>query len=106
MLELDLLGLREAELAGDIRDRLLRKHDRSRPRRANEADKLNVFDGLGESLQAPAVLLEKSHARPIDLAVNEQTNQAFMSQHRRKRQLALRHIERRDRFTQRLPVNV
>src|SRR5207302_5627791 len=75
MLELDLLGLGEAELAGDIRDRLLRKHDRSRPRRANEADKLNVFDGLGESLQAAAILLEKSHASPIDLAVDQQPNQ-------------------------------
>src|SRR6266851_1794676 len=81
MLELYFLSLGEAELAGDIGNRLLRKHNRARSDGADAAGKLNVFDGLGETLQAAAILFKKAQARPIDLTVNQQTYQTLVTQH-------------------------
>src|SRR6266550_401416 len=105
MLELNLLSLGEAELAGDIGNRLLRKHDRAGTHRADAAGKLNVFDRLGEALQAAAILFKKAQARPIDLTVNQQTDQTLVTQHRRERQLALRAVESRDGVAERLAMN-
>src|SRR5207253_2867019 len=89
VLEFDLLSLSEAKLSGDVRDGLLRKHDRSRMNRANTAGKLNVFDRFGEALQATAILLKKTQAWPTDLVVNQEPDQSFMTEHRRDGDLAL-----------------
>jgi len=56
-------------------------------------------------LQAAAILLEKSQTRTINLAVNQQANQAFMTQHRREGKLALGHIKRCRHVAERLAVN-
>ena len=74
MFELNLLCLGETELAGDIGNRLLRKHDGPGLDGADAAGKLNVFDGLREPLQAATVLLQKAQTRTVDLAINQQPN--------------------------------
>src|SRR5258708_30615292 len=102
MLDLDFLRLGQTESAGDVRDWLLRKHDRSRTNGANDARKLNVFDGFGETLQSAAILLQKAQPRPIDLAVNQQAHQSFMSKHRREWQLALSTVKAGRHFAERL----
>jgi hypothetical protein len=66
--------LRQAELAGDVGNGLLRKHDCPRPDRTDNAGELNVFDCFRESLQSAAILFEKTQTRPIDLAVNQQAD--------------------------------
>ena len=71
MFELDLLSLRESKFTSDVGKGLLRKHDRAGSDGANAARKLNVFDCFREALQPAAILLEKSQARPVDLAVNQ-----------------------------------
>ena len=105
MLEFDLLCLSEAELSGDVRDGLLGKHDRSGMNGANTAGKLNVFDRFGEALQATAILLKKTQAWPIDLAVNQEPDQSFMTEHRRERELALRYVEGRDHVAERFVMH-
>ena len=74
MFELNFLGLSEAELAGDVGDGLLRKHDSSGTDGANATGKLNVFNCLGKALESAAILFEKAQTRPIDLTVDEQTD--------------------------------
>src|SRR6185436_12551746 len=76
--ELDLLCLRETELAGDIGNRLLPKHDCSRTHGADDTGELKVLDGLRESLQAAAILLEETQAWSIDLAIDQQSNQSLV----------------------------
>ena len=103
--ELDFLRLRQSKLARDIGDRLLRKHDRARPHGANPAGKLNVFDSFGKALQSTTILFEKTKARAINLAVDEQTNETFVTEHRREGKLALRAVKRGGSFAERLAVN-
>src|SRR5260370_15587353 len=105
MLELNFLRLSETELAGDIGYRLLRKHDRARSDGADAAGKLNVFDGLGETLKAAAILFKKAQARPIDLTVNQQTYQTLVPAHPPEGQLALRAIETRHCLAEPLAMN-
>ena len=69
--EFDFLRLRQAKPSGDVGDRLMRKHDRAGPHRADDPGKLNVFDRFRKSLQITAILLEKPQTRTVDLAVNE-----------------------------------
>lgn len=94
VLKLDLLCLRESEGAGNVGERLLGKDDCSGTHRPDRANKQDVFDGLGKSLQAPAILLQESQTRTIYLTVNKQTDETLMAQARRERQLALRYIKR------------
>ncbi len=93
VLEFDLLRLGEAELAGDVGNWLLCKHDRARADRANGPGKLDVFDGLRKSLQPAAILLEKTQPRPINLAVNQEADQALVTQHWSERKFSLGHIK-------------
>src|SRR5436309_4226979 len=95
MFEFDLLSLRESKFTSDVGKGLLRKHDRAGSDGANAARKLNVFDCFREALQPAAILLEKSQARPVDLAVNQQPNQTLMAENRGERKLALRTLEGR-----------
>src|SRR6266567_5636017 len=60
VLKLYFLRLGQAELAGDISERLLWKHDRPRANGPNTAGESNVLDCFGKALQSAAVLLEKS----------------------------------------------
>src|SRR5437764_4767222 len=80
VLKFNLLSLRQTKLAGNIGNRLLRKHNCSRSHYANAADKLNILDGFRKTLQAAAILFEKTQSRPIDLAIDQQTNQTLMSE--------------------------
>src|ERR1041385_686283 len=105
MFEFDLLSLRESKSTSEVGKGLLRKHDRAGSDGANAAGKLNVFDCFREALQPAAVLLEKSQARPVDLAVNQQPNQTLVAEDRGERKLPLRTIEGRGCFAERLVMN-
>ena len=104
MFKLDLLGLCECESARDVSKRLLGEHDCSGTHGPDGADKLDVFDGLGESLQAAAILFEEPETRTIDLAINQQTDETLMAQAGCERHLPLRHIKRSSGITERAIV--
>ena len=93
MLKLDLLRLCQTKSASDVREGLLREDDRRGSHRANLADKLNVFDCFRKELQTTAILFEKTQARAIDLAVDQQTQQALMTEAGSERQLALGYVK-------------
>src|SRR5262249_4596849 len=95
MFELDLLRLRQAERATDIGKRFLSEHDRAGTHRTNLADELNVFDGLRKQLQTAAILFEKTQARAIDLAIDQQTDQTFVTEAGSEREFPLRDIKSR-----------
>src|SRR5262245_24304954 len=95
MLKLDLLRLRQAERAADIRERFLREDNRAGTHCANLADELNVLDSFREELQTAAILFEKTQARAIDLAVDQQSDQTFVAQARSERKFALRDVKSR-----------
>jgi hypothetical protein len=95
VLKLDLLRLRQSERAANVGERFLREDDRAGPNGANRADELNVFDCFGEVVQAAAILFEEAKTRTIDLAVDEETNQAFVTEARCEGQLSLGYVERR-----------
>jgi hypothetical protein len=104
VLELDLLRLGHAEGAADVRERLLREHDRARPHRPDLADKQNVFDRFREEFQAAAILFQKTESRSIDLAVDKQADQPFVAQARRESEFALGDVEGRFGVAERLTV--
>src|SRR6185503_12236935 len=104
VLKLDLLRLRQSERTADISKRFLRENDRAGTHRADLADKLNVFDGFGEELQAAAVLFEKAKTRAIDLTVDEQSYEPLVAQARGEGKFALSDVERRFRIAQPLTV--
>src|SRR5256885_16555389 len=93
MFKLNLLRLRETKRAGDVGERLLREDDGAGAHRANGANEEDVFDGLRKALQAAAILFQKSQTRAVNLAINQEPDQAFMAQAGSKRQLPLRHIK-------------
>ncbi|HEU4479403.1 MAG TPA: hypothetical protein VFR80_12865 [Pyrinomonadaceae bacterium] len=95
MLELNLLGLRQAESTGYIGERLLGKDDSGRPHGANFTGELHVFDGFGKELQTTAVLLEEAEPGAIELTVDEQTNEAFVPEARREGEFTLGDVEGR-----------
>jgi len=94
VLKLDLLRLRQSESAANVRERFLREDDRSRSHGANRADELNVFDCFRKVVQAAAILFEKAKTRTIDLAVDEKTHEAFVTEAGREWQFSLRYVER------------
>ena len=93
MLKLDLLRLRDAESARDVGKRLLREDDRAGPHCSDSADKLNVLDRFGKELQTATVLFQKTQPRAIDLAVDEQAHEPFVTETRSERKFALRDVE-------------
>src|SRR5882672_4398579 len=103
--ELNLLRLGETELSGDVGDRLLGKHDRAGSHGANAAVKLDVFNRFRKTLQPAAILFEKAQSRPINLTIDEQSNQTFMTQHGGERELTLRHIKRGRHVAEGLAMN-
>src|SRR5215467_4022094 len=102
MLEFDLLRLRDSESAADVGKRFLRQHDRARAHRANLADELDVFDRFGEEFQTAAILFEKTQSRAIDLAIDQQTNEAFVAEARGEVEFALGDVESGFSFAERL----
>ena len=60
MLKLDLLRLCQSESSCDIRERFLRKNDRTGTDRPDLADELNILDCCGEELQTAAVLFKEA----------------------------------------------
>ena len=103
MLKLNLLRLRQTESAANVRERFLREDDRARPHRPDCTDELNVFDCFSEVVQAAAVLFEEAKTRAIDLAVDEQTNETFVTEAGRKRQLSLGDVESGFRVAESFP---
>lgn len=95
MLKFDFLGLSESEGSGDVREWLLRKDDRCRSHGADSADELHVFDGFREESQSATVLLQEAQARPINLAIDKESNKPFVAQAGSERQFALGNVERR-----------
>src|SRR5258705_11118318 len=93
VLKLDLLCLRQSESAADVGKRLLGEDYSAGTHGPNLSYELNVFDSLGEELQATAILFEKSKPRAIDLAIHQQSHQALMAQAGCERQLTLCHVE-------------
>src|SRR5574341_1023008 len=91
--EFDLLGLRQTELAGNVGNRLLWKHDRAGTHRSDAAGELNVFDCFREALQSTAILFEKTQPRAIDLTVDQKTHEALVPKNGGKRELPLGAIE-------------
>jgi len=79
---------------------LLRKDDGPRTHCPDPADKLDVFDCFGKPLQTAAVLLQKSQPRAVNLAIDQETDQALVAQARGERQLSLSHIKCRPEVTE------
>jgi hypothetical protein len=55
---------------------------------------LYVFDCFRKELESPAILFEKAQPGPIDLAVDEETDQTLMAQAGSEGKFSLRYVER------------